>query len=244
MKNIIIFIVFIFSLVVVQFVNGQSVDDVINQYIAARGGKDKLTAIKTLYLEGTRQMMGNEVQVKVTKVNGKLNRVDFEFGGNSGYTIITPDKGWTYIPMRSDKAEDMPQARLKNLQDQLDIAGPLVDYAAKGYKATLDGKETIGGKEAYKVKLTNAAGKELTYYIDTKTNMLIQTRQMSDMGGQNGDGKPVEVITDLSDYKDFNGVMFPQTITTEGTGMGAGSMTFDKIEINQPVDDKLYKPSN
>jgi len=26
--------------------------------------------------------------------------------------------------------------------------------------------------------------------------------------------------------------------------MGAGSMTFDKIEVNQPVDEKLYKPSN
>ncbi len=38
--------------------------------------------------------------------------------------------------------------------------------------------------------------------------------------------------------------MFPQTITTEGTGMGAGSMMFDKIVINQPVDEKLYKPSN
>jgi len=26
--------------------------------------------------------------------------------------------------------------------------------------------------------------------------------------------------------------------------MGAGAMTFDKIEINKPVDEKLYKPSN
>ena len=243
MKNIILFVVFILSLVLVQFASGQSVDDVINQYIAARGGKDKLTAIKALYLEGTRQMMGNEVQVKVTKVDQKLNRVDFEFGGNSGYTIITPDKGWTYIPMRSDKPEEMPQARVKNMQDQLDIAGPMVDYKTKGYKAELDGKETVNGKEAYKVKLTNAAGKEFTYYIETKTNLLIQTKQMSEMGGQNG-GKPVEVTTDLSDYTSVDGVMFPQTITTEGTGMGAGSMTFDKIQTNKPVDESLYKPSN
>ncbi|HWH63809.1 MAG TPA: hypothetical protein VNS50_11065, partial [Ginsengibacter sp.] len=178
MKNIVVFVVFILALVFVQFANGQSVDDIINQYITARGGKDKLLAIKSLYLEGTRQMNGNEVDLKVTKVDGKLNRVDFSVGGNDGYTIVTPDKGWTYIPMMSDKVNEMPDARLKSMQDQLDIAGALVDYAAKGYKATLQGKDTVNGKEAWKIQLTNAAGKNETFYIDTKTNLLIQTRQM------------------------------------------------------------------
>ena len=240
MKNIVVFVVFILALVFVQFANGQSVDDIINQYITARGGKDKLLAIKSLYLEGTRQMNGNEVDLKVTKVDGKLNRVDFSVGGNDGYTIVTPDKGWTYIPMMSDKVNEIPGARLKSMQDQLDIAGALVDYAAKGYKATLQGKDTVNGKEAWKIQLTNAAGKNETFYIDTKTNLLIQTRQMVE-GRNNMEN---EVITDYSDYKDVDGLMFAQTITTEGTGMGAGSMMFDKIVINQPVDEKLYKPSN
>ena len=188
-------------------------------------------------------MMGNEVGVKVTKVDGKLFRTDFEVGGNTGYTIITADKGWAYIPMRSDKVEEMPQARIKSMQDQLDIAGPLVDYAAKGYKAALEGKETISGKEAYKLKLTNTTGKEATYYIDTKTNLLIQSKQMSDGNGRNNSG-PIEIVTDYSDYKDVDGVMFPQTINIEGNGMGSGAMTFDTIKTNVPVDEKLYKPSN
>ena len=49
--------------------------------------------------------------------------------------------------------------------------------------------------------------------------------------------------TVAGDYKDVDGVMFPQTINVEGSGMGAGSMTFDKIEVNQPVDEKMFKPS-
>ena len=242
MKNIVLFVVFILALVFAQFANAQSVDEIINQYIIARGGKEKLNSIHSVYFEGTRQMMGNEVQVKVNKVDGKLNRVDFEFGGNSGYTILTPDKGWAYIPMRSDKPEEMPEARVKSMQDQLDIAGPLVNYAAKGYKAELMGKDTVMGKEAYKIKLTNAAGKEITYYIDTKTNLLIQSRRMGETD-RSGGGEAKEIITDYSDYKEVNGVMFPHTIVTEGTGMGAGSMSFDKIEVNIPVDQSLYKPS-
>ncbi len=66
---------------------------------------------------------------------------------------------------------------------------------------------------------------------------------MSEGGGRNNSG-PVEIVTDYSDYKDVDGVMFPQAVNVEGGGMGAGSMTFDKIEVNQPVDEKLYKPSN
>lgn len=243
MKNIVLFVVFILFLVFAQFANAQSVDEVINQYIIARGGKEKLSSIQSVYFEGTRQMMGNEVQVKVTKVDGKLNRVDFDFGGNSGYTIITPSKGWTYIPMRSDKPQEIPEARLKTMQDQLDIAGPLVNYAAKGYQAVLKGKDTVNGKEAYKIQLTDAAGKEITYYIDAKTNLLIQTRKMGEIDRNTG-GEAKEIITNFSDYKEVSGVMFPQTIVTEGAGMGAGSMSFDKIEVNIPVDQSLYKPSN
>jgi hypothetical protein len=243
MKNIVLFVMFILALVFAQFANAQSVDEVINQYIIARGGKEKLDSIHSVYFEGTRQMMGNEVQVKVTRVDGKLNRVDFEFGGSSGYTILTPTKGWTYIPMRSDKPEEMPEARVKMAQDQLDIAGPLFNYAAKGYKAELKGKETIKGSEAYKIEVTNAGGKDISFFIDTKTHLLVQTRQMGEANRAAGT-EAKEIITDFSDYKEVSGVMFPQTVVTEGTGMGSGSMTFDKIEINVPVDESQYKPSN
>ena len=243
MKNIVVFVVFILCLVFVQFVNGQSVDDIIDQYITARGGKDKIAAITSVHFEGMRQMNGNEVDLKITKVDGKLSRTEFSVGGNNGYVIVTPDKGWTYIPMMSDNVNEIPEARLKSMQDQMDIAGPLFNYAAKGYKATLQGKDTIGGHEAWKIQLSNDAGKNMTFYIDTKSNLLIQSKQMSEGGGRNNSG-PTEIVTDYSDYKDIDGVMFPQTINIEGSGMGAGSMTFDKIEVNQPVDEKLYKPSN
>ena len=243
MKNIVLFVLFILALVFFQFTTAQSVDDIINQYITARGGIDRLNSVKSVYFEGTRQMMGSEVEVKVTKVDGKLFRTDFEFGGNSGYTIVTPEKGWSYIPMRSDKPNEIPAPILKSMQSQLDVSGPLVNYKEKGYTATLKGKENINGSDAYDIQLTSADGKQVDYFIDSKTNLLVRTKQMTE-GGRNGGGQPKEVITDFKDYTDVDGVKFPHTIATEGEGMGAGTMTFDKIEINKPVDDKLYQPSN
>lgn len=242
MKNIVLLVVFVLGIVFMQFVQAQSVDDIINKYVEARGGKEKLNAIKSLYMEGSREMMGSEVAVKVTMVQGKLFRNDFEFGGTTGYTIVTPSEGWSFIPMRSQKVESIPADRLKTMQGQMDIAGPLVDYIAKGNKAELQGKETIDGKEAYKVKLTLATGKDVTYYFDTKTNLLVQTKQMTP--GMGGGGQEREVITNYSDYSAVEGVQFPHTISNPGSGQAAASTTFDKIELNKKIDESQYKPSN
>lgn len=240
MKNIVLLVLFVLGIVFMQFVQAQSVDDIINKYVEARGGKDKLNAMQSVYMEGSRAMMGNEVLVKVSMVQGKLYRTDFEMGGTTGYTIVTPTEGWSFIPMQSPKVEPIPADRLKTMLGQLDIAGPLVDYAAKGNKAELQGKETVEGKEAYKIKMRLSTGKEITYYIDTKTNLLIQSKQMSAARGNN---PPVEIITNYSDYKLFDGIMFPQTIANPGGGMMAGSTTFDTIVVNKTIEENQYKPA-
>lgn len=240
MKNIVLLVLFVLGIVFMQFTQAQTVDDIINKYVEARGGKEKLNAINSVYMEGSRQMMGNEVLVKVTMVQGKLFRNDFEAMGTTGYTIVTPTEGWSFIPMQSPKVEPIAADRLKTMQGQMDIAGPLVDYAAKGNKAELQGKETIEGKEAYKIKLTLSTGKDVIYYMDTKTNLLVQSRQMSAARGNNA---PQEIITNYSDYKLFDGIMFPQTIANPGSGMMAGSTTFDTIVINKTIDESQYKPS-
>lgn len=246
MKNIVLLVVFVLGIVFMQFAQGQSVDEIINKYIDARGGKDKLDAIQSLYMEGARQMMGNEVAVKVTIVQGKLYRNDFEFGGTSGYTIVTPKEGWSLIPMRSPTPETIKEDRLKEMQGQLDIAGPLVDYASKGNKAELQGKETVDGKEAYKIRLTLNTGKEITYFIDTKTNLLIQTKQMAPAMGGRGTGNESqerEVVTNFSDYQPVDGILFPHTISNPGSGPMGGSTTFDKIELNKTIEENQYKPA-
>jgi hypothetical protein len=248
MKNILIFGLLVTLLVLVQYTKAQSVDDVINKYMEARGGKDKLLSITSITMEGSRQMMGNEVAVKVTKVQGKLSRNDFEAGGTNNFLLITDKEGWNYFAMRMQKPEPMPADRVKAMQTELDIAGPLVDYAKKGYKAELIGKEDVEGTECYKIKMVLDSLRDITYFIDTKSNLLIRSAQKGGMfggGGRRGGGD-MEMFTDYSDYKAVDGVMFAHTLTMKSSGgnagPGGGGTTFDKIELNKPVDEKMYKP--
>jgi hypothetical protein len=247
MKDIVLLVIFMLGVVILEYAQGQSVDDIINKYIDGRGGKDKLSAIKSVYMQGSRKMMGIEVSVKVTIVQGKLLRNDFEFEGTKGYMIVTPTEGWSLIPKRSLNVEIISPDILKNIQWQLDIAGPLVDYIAKGSKVELQEKEIIdpakdgtGGKEAYRIKVTLSTGKEIFFFIDKDTNLLIQSKQMIPAIGNY---TPHEIVTNYSDYKSFDGIMFPQTIANPGNGITGGSTTFDTIIINKMIDEDQYKPS-
>ncbi len=239
MKNLLIFGLMIVAMVLVQFAQAQTVDEIADKYAEARGGKDKLTAIKSIYMEGAGQMMGNEIAVKVIKEQGKLVRNEFETGAGNGYRIVTEKEGWSMFSMRSTTPSPMTPEAVAAQQTELDIAGPLVNYTAKGHKAELVGKEnTEAGIECFKIKLTSNTGRELNYWIDAKTYLLVQSSQK--MSGRNG--TEVEALTLYSDYKAVDGILFPHTVESKGQGPGGGSTTFDKVELNKPVDPKMYKP--
>jgi hypothetical protein len=142
--------------------------------------------------------------------------------------------------MRSQKAELIADDRLKSMQAEMDIAGPLINYAAKGNIARLSGKEFINGKEAFKINLTSNTGRDITYYIDADDYLLIQTRQLR--AGIDGNMDEKEVITNYADYKPVDGVLFPHTVSNPGDGPVAGSVTFTNIEVNKAVDESQYKP--
>lgn len=255
MKTLIAIGLFILFLVSAQFASAQTVDEVIEKYIAARGGKEKLNAINSIYMEGSREMMGNEVMVKITKVQGKLSRTEFEVGGTTGFNLVTEKGAWTYFPMRSPEPQKAEDSLLPAMQTDMDIAGPLVDYAAKGHKAELEGKENVGDISCYKIKLTTKAGKTITYWIQADNYLLLQsTPTGSGMSGRrrNTEGDKANQQANAGktyilykDYKAVDGVLFAHSIemkTEGGDGRSSGGTTFDKIEINKPVDEKLYKP--
>jgi hypothetical protein len=69
-------------------VQAQTVDDVINKYVEALGGKDKLNSLKTLYMEGVTVMQnGNEINAKIYKEQDKLSRRDVSFGMGSSVVL-------------------------------------------------------------------------------------------------------------------------------------------------------------
>jgi outer membrane lipoprotein-sorting protein len=247
--------VFSFVFILAAFaVGAQTVDEVLSKYTDAMGGKDKMAALKSIYMEAVAvRPSGDEVVTKTWKVHNQAMRREIDFGMGNIVSIVTDKEGWSSNPRSGGKFEPMTPEMVQMQQGELDCAGPLVDYAAKGHKAELAGKEDINGASCHVVKLTTKTGREMTYYIDAKTYYIarMKTKGGGGMGMRGGGGnnpnaqgappQDREFITDFSDYrKTEDGYVFAWTTTI--VGMGASS-NIEKIEVNKEVDPKLFKPS-
>lgn len=241
------FLLFLASLLLIS-AQAQTIDEVINKHIEAMGGADKLKSLKSVYMEGVAVMQnGNEIISKIYKVQDKLLRREIEFGMGSATMIVTDKEGWASNPRTGGTFEALPKEAVESQQLELDLAGPLVGYAAKGHKVELLGKETVGSTEAYKIKLTPKTGKEIVYFIDSKDHYIVrQTLKGGGMFGGGGQGRgnqgaDAEVNINYSDFKKTpEGYVFAYTLSMGNSG---NNMNFEKIEVNKPVDEKLYKPA-
>jgi hypothetical protein len=241
----------------------QTADEVINKYITAAGGKDKLEAINTLQYVRTINLnspMG-EIQITMTniKVENKLSRTNTssEFFGNA-YSLFTDTSGWIMIPPNQFTGTEEIRQKLKPeeykaMKSEMACEGyfpELVNYAAKGYTAEYVGEGKSNGKASYKIKLKKNKD-ERTYFIDKQTGLVNSMTvkgaaavNMTGMGAMapNGGGRAdkMEVTLDFSDYKETAGVKFPGKLKIE-TPMGVIESTISFVTINQPVDAKWYR---
>lgn len=252
MKKI-LFLTGLAFLVGVGMVNAQTADEIVNLYITALGGKEKIAGIKSVYMEGVTVMQnGNELTARTYKVQDQLYRREMELGAMGNMTqIVTPEKGWFSNPRNGGAFEAMPEEMLKGMKGELDCLNPLVNYAAKGHQVTVLGKEVIDGKSCHKLKCTLASGSDITYYIEESTGYLLRETRKGRGGMMGGGGRPgaqggnagaeTEFNIDYRNYqKTADGYVFPFTVTMGGRGAG---MTMEKIEVNKSMDLKtLSKP--
>ena len=226
------FLLFAVTMITVSVLNAQTIDEVITKHTQAIGGKEKLSQVKSLYIENSVEVMGNSVPQKEYLIEGKGYKAEVEFNGSNIISVYTDKGGWTVNPMAGGTdAQAMPDALYKSGKPLIYFAGALVDYAAKGYKAELVGKD--GG--SFKIKISGD-GNETYYFIDPSTYYLTKSIVKGEMMGQ-----AVEVTTLYSDHKktDF-GIVLPYT---KNIDMGAFQLAqkVDKVEVNKAIDPKIFE---
>jgi hypothetical protein len=214
----------------------QTADELVAKHVAALGGSDKLAGVKSLVIESTLSINGMDIPSKTMVVVGKSLRSESSVMGNSMVQVINGTTGWMIRPAMmggSGDPEDMPAEMVRQQGDQLYPFGALVGYQEKGYQLELVGKEKVDGKDTYHLRITGKDGQITDEYLDA-TTYLVSKVQRPGM-----DGKPGEIL--LSDYKEVEGIRFPQTMEIIGGQMGALTIRTDRIKVNPTIDEKLFK---
>lgn len=211
----------------------QTADEIVNKYVEALGGKDKLEQINSIKMDNTTQVMGTEGPSTIYGVKGTGYRVESEVNGQKMIQVFTDKGGWQLNPfMGATTPTAMPEEMYKQGKSKLDLTGPLVNYAAKGYKVELLGKDG----NAYKLKITGGDQGEMIAYIDTATYMMTKLTASGTFMGQS-----TEIASSFSNYKKGDlGITFPYQIEISYGGQFSITNTVNKIEINKPVDPKIF----
>ena len=230
-----LFVATAFSLATAQ---AQTADEIINKSIDAIGGKEKLKAVKSIQMEGAVSVMGNEAPMTITLLDGKGYKSEVDFNGQKIVQALNDKSGWMINPMMgASDPQAIPDEQYKTAKEQIYAGGAFLDYAAKGSKVTLEGRENVNNVNAYKLKLTTSDGAETIYYIDPTTYYITKAVKTMNMGGQTA-----EIAMTFSDYKktDFGNSLPYSYETTLPQGFSMTSI-IKKVTVNGTVDPKVFE---
>ncbi len=213
--------------------HAQSLDDVLKKHYAATG-QEKLAAVKTFYVKAKISMMGMDMPMTIQMKKPDKFRIEMEAMGQKIIQAYDGETGWMQNPMAGAGTTDLAGPELKQAMSQADLEGELYNYEKKGHSAELLGKVNADGKEAYKIKLTNADGTVKDYFIDAGTYLINKIKVTIESMGQT-----VDVETKVSEYKDINGIKMGSKMEIS-TPMGNQSMIMEEIKLDESMDDSIF----
>lgn len=232
MKKLITVITLLLCAVVI---NAQSLDEIVKNYSAAMK-TSQLASVKTIKITGKMSAMGMEMPMTMYMKNPNKIKVVYNFNGQEMVSVFDGEKGYTINPMTgSTTPVELTGDQLKQVQENNVFQNQLINFNKSG-KLALDGEEMVNGKPAFKLKATMENGNPVYMSIDKSTYYLVKTStKVSQMGQE------MTVDSFTSDYADIQGVVMPKKTTASSGGMEMAVITFDKIEVNIPIEDTVFK---
>jgi len=217
----------------------QTADELVAKNLQAKGGLEKIKAIKSVRMAGRFESGGFKATVGQESKRPEMLRQSFTVQGMSQIQAYDGSSGWQISPFGGRKdPELMGEDDVRGLAEAADFDGPLVDAQAKGNKIEYMGHDQVDGDDAYKLKVTLKNGDIFYYYLDPDTYIEIQVEKQQFIRGS-----VRESVTLLGSYKPVNGVMYPFSIESgpKNNPDGRGKITITRIEANVPIDDGVFK---
>jgi len=232
MKKLLLAVAGLLAATVIQ---SQSLEEIVKKYSDANG-LDKLKSVTTIRITGKMSAMGMEMPLEMYMKNPDKIKMVYSFSGQNMITVFDGEKGYMVNPMMgsSDPVALTPE-QTKQIQDNNTFKNQLVEYLKKG-KLTLECEETVAGKPAYKLKAIVDGASPVFMFVDKASFYIVKSMTTIDQMGNT-----MNVETLMSDYVNNDGVVLPRKTSTIANGMEAAVVTFDKIEVNIPIEDSVFK---
>jgi hypothetical protein len=220
-------------------VAAQTLDEIVERHVKARGGREALAAVKTVRMSG-RAIAGPGRQAIVRREVARPGRVrtEFVFQGTTGVYAWDGTVGWRVSPLDGrPEPEALSDAETALTVEQADIDGPLVDWQAKGHALELAGSDALPGGLAHRLKLRLRSGAERQVWVDAATGLVVRTQSTRILRGRD-----LALETDFGDYRETGGVSFARSIETGVRGRPRRlRIVVESVATNVPLDEARFQ---
>ena len=198
-------------------------EEVIEAYLNAIGGREKLEAIEALRMKAEATVQGVSVQMdNITTQDSKLRAEQITPMGTMTQ-VYDGAKGYVVTPQGT---QELNGPQLDMMKEEALLFSPL-RYQDEGFKTELTGTEEVDDVLAYVLKVTYPSGNQQTEYYDQETGLLVKE--------DNAQGSVY-----FQDYSEQDGLQLPQKMVAE-TPMGNLEFNVTSYEINPDIEEGIFK---
>jgi hypothetical protein len=217
----------------------QTADSIIARYVAFIGGEKHWKAITTIVSSGTYDYGGIKFPFTSYSKSPDLYKYVVPLKGKYFMQAYDGKIGWKVDGFKGEKKKTLlkgQQAKEMLNEADVNLEPVFVDFARKGYTASLEGKDTVSGKGCFKIRLDTGENPSATYFFDAETGALLKKVAQSTNPELNKD--VVEIY--YSDYRRVNGIRLPfKTISKSGV-QTILVIQVKQVQVNVPLANSIF----
>jgi hypothetical protein len=217
-----------------------SADQVLDKYLQAVGGAERLAKLTTFVATGTSAGYGPESEKRRLEIFAKApgqRTVIIHTDNGDSTTTYDGRSGWIAAPLRPVPVLTLSGQDLEGVKLDAELSFPArIKQVLGNWRVGIS--STIGDRDVQVVQGTSAGGVIATLFFDDQSGLLLRMIRYSD--------SPVGRIpfqVDYADYRDVSGVKMPFRMTVTWLD-GRENFELSEVRANVPVDlAKFAKPA-
>lgn len=216
------------------------VDEIVAAHLAARGGEERLQALRSIRQTGTVTASDGRTARIVREIQRPgLFRLEFTYQGTTSVFAHDGTTGWQVAPLQGqfEPRAMPPETDAAGGADQRDIEGPLVDWRQKGHVVELAGREALAGAEVDKLKVTLKGGVVRYDYVDAASHLVVRSDVSRIVRGHR-----TELQSTFSDFREVAGLVFPHRLEIRAKDRPqVMTIVVETIELDPQLDPASFQ---
>ncbi len=208
---------------------GVTVETVMNQYMQAMGGTDKLNKVKTVVQKGYLDVGMAKLDMTTEIIANQAMKVSMSMNGNPMMIQTWDGTHLKMSQMGQNIESDAAAIQQAKIQCDLTAETHLSQY---GITSVLKGIEVMNGKDVYVVENTDSFGTSSTDYYDVASGLKSKSVSVQKQGDKTETSE-----TTILEYKEVDGIKFPSRIKTSASGQNM-EVVVNEVILNAKLKKK------